>query len=151
MPPAAEAGPGRGGGERVNFVAEGAVAQGMILASLVGGLALTIIAQLVAAFPDEGADRAGDAVGAAVTRFALAATVMMINVWSGIVFFMDDGGDRIPIAAIFYGGLLVGVVLFATGMAEMVAIRTRRLRRPLLLMFGVLLLAEAGLALAFLV
>ena len=103
----------------MDFLAESAVAQGMVLASLIGG-------------------------------FALAATVMMINVWSGIIFFMDDGADRPAIAAIFYGGLLIGVVFFALGMAETVAIRTPRLRLPILIMFGSLLLVEVVLALLFL-
>jgi uncharacterized membrane protein len=77
--------------------------------------------------------------------------VMMINVWSGIIFFMDDGGDRQSIAVLFYGGLLIGVLLFALGMAETVAIRAARLRRPILVMFGGLIVAEAVLALIFLV
>ena len=75
---------------------------------------------------------------------------MMINVWSGIIFFMDDGADRRSIAVLFYGGLRVGVVFFALGMAETVAIRASRLRRPILVMFGALLAVEALLALAFL-
>jgi hypothetical protein len=122
----------------------------MVLASLVGGFALAAIAQLVSAFP--AGDREGDkAVTAAITLLALAATVMMINVWSGIIFFMDDGADRVAIARVFYGGLLVGVVFFALGMAETVAIRSPRLRLPILIMFGSLLVAELILALAFLV
>ena len=76
---------------------------------------------------------------------------MMINVWSGIIFFMDDGTDRWSIAVVFYGGLLIGVLFFALGMAETVAIRASRLRRPILIMFGGLLVAEAVLALVFLV
>ena len=47
------------------------------------------------------------------------------------------------IAVLFYGGLLIGVVFFALGMAETVAIRASRLRRPILVMFGGLLVAEA--------
>jgi uncharacterized membrane protein len=81
----------------------------------------------------------------------VTATVMMINVWSGIIFFMDDGDDRQSIAVLFYGGLLIGVLFFALGMAETVAIRTARLRRPILIMFGGLLVAEVVLALVFLV
>jgi hypothetical protein len=81
----------------------------------------------------------------------VAATVMMINVWSGIIFFMDDGGDRRSIAVLFYGGLLIGVLFFALGMAETVAIRAARLRRPILVLFGALLVVEAVLALVFLV
>jgi hypothetical protein len=76
---------------------------------------------------------------------------MMINVWSGILFFMDDGADRPLIARLFYGGLLIGVLFFALGMAETVAIRSPRRRRPILVMFGSLLVAETLLALAFLV
>ncbi len=76
---------------------------------------------------------------------------MMVNVWSGIIFFMDDGHDRRSIAVLFYGGLLIGVLFFALGMAETVAIRASRLRRPILVMFGALLVAEAVLALVFLV
>ena len=86
-----------------------------------------------------------------ITWLAVAATVMMINVWSGIIFFMDDGSDRRSIAGLFYGGLLIGVLFFALGMAESVAIRALRLRRPILIMFGGLLVAEAVLALIFLV
>jgi hypothetical protein len=134
----------------MNFLAENAVAQGMVLASLIGGIALACIAQLVSAFPGKDETSAGDTVTAAITRLALAATVMMINVWSGIIFFMDDGGDRVSIAAVFYGGLLVGVLFFALGMAETVAIRSPRLRRPILLMFGGLLVAEVILALVYL-
>ena len=86
-----------------------------------------------------------------ITWLAVAATVMMINVWSGIIFFRDDGADRRSIAVLFYGGLLIGVLFFALGMAESVAIRALRLRRPILIMFGGLLVAEAVLALIFLV
>jgi hypothetical protein len=135
----------------MDFLAENAVAQGMVLASLVGGFALAAIAQLVSAFPSGNGANEGGAVTAAITRLALAATVMMINVWSGIIFFMDDGGDRVAIARVFYGGLLIGVVFFALGMAETAAIRSPRLRLPILIMFGGLLVAEAVLALAFLV
>ena len=63
---------------------------------------------------------------------------------------MDDGADRRTIAVHFNGGLLIGVALFALGMAETVAIRASRLRRPILIMFGALLAVEAVLAIAFL-
>jgi hypothetical protein len=135
----------------MDFLAENAVAQGMVLASLIGGIALAAIAQLVSAFPERDVTSGGDTVTAAITRLAMAATVMMINVWSGIIFFMDDGGDRESIARIFYGGLLLGVLLFALGMTETVAIRSPRLRLPILVMFGGLLVAEAVLALLYLV
>jgi hypothetical protein len=135
----------------MDFLSENAVAQGMVLASLIGGIALACIAQLVSAFPTRDESPGGDTVTAAITRLALAATVMMINVWSGIIFFMDDGADRPKIARVFYAGLLIGVLFFALGMAETVAIRSPRLRRPILVMFGSLLVAEAALALAFLV
>jgi hypothetical protein len=46
--------------------------------------------------------------------------------------------------------VLIGVLFFAPGMAETVAIRALRLRRPILIMFGGLLVAEAKLALGFL-
>lgn len=36
----------------MDLVAESAVAQGMVLASLIGGIALACIAQLVSAFPN---------------------------------------------------------------------------------------------------
>jgi hypothetical protein len=136
----------------MDILSENAVSQGMVLASLIGGIALASIAQLVSAFPNRG-ESAGekDTVTAAITWLAVAATVMMINVWSGIIFFMDDGGDRQSIAVLFYGGLLIGVLLFALGMAETVAIRAARLRRPILVMFGGLIVAEAVLALIFLV
>ena len=137
----------------MDVLSENAVSQGMVLASLIGGIALASIAQLVSAFPDRGelADGGKDTVSTAITWLAVTATVMMINVWSGIIFFMDDGGDRQSIAILFYGGLLVGVLFFALGMAETVAIRAARLRRPILIMFGGLLVAEAVLALVFLV
>lgn len=138
----------------MEFLSETAVAQGMVLASLVGGFALAAIAQLVSAFPGRGEaseSSIGATVTAAITRLALAATIMMINVWSGIIFFMDDGGDRVAIARIFYGGLLIGVLFFALGMAETVAIHSPRLRWPILIMFGGLLVAEAVLALLYLV
>jgi hypothetical protein len=135
----------------MDFLAENAVAQGMVLASLIGGIALAAIAQLVSAFPERDEPSGGDTVTAAITRLAMAATVMMINVWSGIIFFMDDGADRVSIARIFYGGLLLGVLFFALGMAETVAIRSPRLRLPILVMFGGLLVAEAVLALLYLV
>jgi hypothetical protein len=140
-------------GTRVmDILSENAVSQGMVLASLIGGIALASIAQLVSAFPNRCESAGGkDTVTAAITWLAVAATVMMINVWSGIIFFMDDGGDRQSIAVLFYGGLLIGVLLFALGMAETVAIRAARLRRPILVMFGGLLVAEAVLALIFLV
>jgi hypothetical protein len=136
----------------MDVLSESAVSQGMVLASLIGGIALASIAQLVSAFPGRG-ESAGDGkdiVTAAITRLAVAATVMMINVWSGIIFFMDDGADRRSIAALFYGGLLIGVLFFALAMAETVAVRAARLRRPVLIMFGGLLVAEAVLALVFL-
>lgn len=138
----------------MNYLAESAVAQAMVLASLIGGFALACIAQLVSAFPHRGEESEGEqgnTVTAAITRLALTATVMMINVWSGIIFFMDDGADRVAIATIFYGGLLIGVLFFALGMAETVAVRSPRLRFPILIMFGSLLVAEAVLALVFLV
>jgi uncharacterized membrane protein YidH (DUF202 family) len=144
----------RKAGTRVmDILSENAVSQGMVLASLIGGIALASIAQLVSAFPGRGetADGGKDTVTAAITWLAVAATVMMINVWSGIIFFMDDGTDRRSIAVLFYGGLLIGVVFFALGMAETVAIRAARLRRPILVLFGALLVAEAVLALVFLV
>jgi len=137
----------------MDILSENAVSQRMVLASLIGGTALASIAQLVSAFPNRGESAGGgtDTVTTAITWLAVAATVMMINVWSGIIFFMDDGGDRQSIALLFYGGLLIGVVFFALGMAETVAIRAARLRRPILIMFGGLRLAEAVLALIFLV
>jgi hypothetical protein len=135
----------------MDILSENAVSQGMVLASLIGGIALASIAQLVSAFPDLGESTGGkDTVSTAITWLAVTATVMMINVWSGIIFFMDDGADRQSIAILFYGGLLIGVLFFALGMAETVAIRAARLRRPILIMFGGLLLAEAVLALVFL-
>jgi len=136
----------------MDILSENAVSQGMVLASLIGGIALASIAQLVSAFPDRGepADGGKDTVSTAITWLAVTATVMMINVWSGILFFLDDGPDRRPIADLFYGGLLIGVLFFALGMAETVAIRASRLRRPILVMFGGLLVAEAVLALVFL-
>jgi hypothetical protein len=137
----------------MDVLSENAVSQGMVLASLIGGIALASIAQLVSAFPDRRESTAGakDTVSTAITWLAVTATVMMINVWSGIIFFMDDGGDRRSIAVLFYGGLLIGVLFFALGMAETVAIRAARLRRPILFLFGGLLVAEAVLALVFLV
>jgi hypothetical protein len=139
----------------MDILSENAVSQGMVLASLIGGIALASIAQLVSAFPDRGETAGGskdkDIVTAAITWLAVAATVMMINVWSGIIFFMDDGADRRSIAVLFYGGLLIGVLFFALGMAETVAIRASRLRRPILVLFAALLVVEAVLALVFLV
>lgn len=134
----------------MDVLSESAVAQGMVLASLIGGIALACIAQLVSAFPERDDTSGGDTVTAAITRLALAATVMMINVWSGIIFFMDDGEDRKAIAAIFYGGLLIGVLFFAVAMAETVAIRAPRQRRPMLILFGSLIVVEAVLGVAFL-
>jgi hypothetical protein len=137
----------------MDVLSESAVSQGMVLASLIGGIALACIAQLVSAFPDRGDSASGkgkDVVTTAITWLAVAATVMMINVWSGIIFFMDDGSDRRSIAGVFYVGLLIGVVFFALGMAETVAIRSSRLRLPILVMFGGLLVVEAVLALVFL-
>jgi len=46
--------------------------------------------------------------------------------------------------------VLIGVLFFALGMAETVAIRAERLRRPILALFGGLLVAEVVLALVFL-
>jgi hypothetical protein len=138
----------------MDILSESAVSQGMVLASLIGGIALASIAQLVSAFSNRGESAGGggkDIVTAAITWLAVAATVMMINVWSGIIFFMDDGGDRRSIAVLFYGGLLIGVLFFALGVAETVAIRAARLRRPILVLFGALLVVEAVLALVFLV
>jgi hypothetical protein len=135
----------------MNVLSETAVAQGMVLASLIGGFALAAIAQLVSAFPRSSGASERDTASAAITRLAVAATIMMINVWSGIIFFLDDGEDRPTIALVFYGGLLIGVLCFALGMAETVAITAPRLRWPILLLFGALLVAEALLALAFLV
>ncbi len=135
----------------MDFLSESAISQGMVLASLIGGISLAVIAQLVAAFPEREDASGGDVVNAAITRLALTATVMMINVWSGIIFFMDDGADRVAIAGVFYGGLLIAVLFFALGLAETVAIKSPRLRRPILIMFGSLLVAEAVLALVFLV
>lgn len=134
----------------MNVISESAVAQGMVLASLIGGIALAAIAQLVAAFPRRDDDQGRDIVTAAILRLAVAATVMMINVWSGIIFFMDDGADRASIARVFYGGLFLGVLFFALGMAETIAIRTPQLRRPMLALFGGLLIAEVILAFAYL-
>jgi len=146
---------GKVGTRVMDILSESAVSQGMVLASLIGGIALASIAQLVSAFPNRGESAGGgknkDIVTAAITWLAVAATVMMINVWSGIIFFMDDGGDRRSIAVLFYGGLLIGVLFFALGMAETVAIRAARLRRPILVLFGALLVVEAVLALVFLV
>src|SRR3954463_9232007 len=126
----------------------------MTLASLIGGFALAAIAQLVSAFPvrdgSDGSDQNPSATPA-ITWLAVTATVMMINVWSGIMFFMDDGGDREALARIFYGGLLVGVLFFALGMSQTVAIHSPRLRLPILIMFGGLLVAEAVLAILFLI
>ena len=84
----------------MDILSENAVSQGMVLASLIGGIALASIAQLVSAFPNraESADGGKDTVTTAITWLAVAATVMMINVWSGIIFFMDDGADRRSIA-----------------------------------------------------
>ena len=141
----------------MDILSENAVSQGMVLASLIGGIALASIAQLVSAFPDRsepaggGSNKDKDIITAAITWLAVAATVMMINVWSGIIFFMDDGSDRRSIAVPFYGGLLIGVLFFALGMAETVAIRASRLRRPILVLFAGLLVVEAVLALVFLV
>ena len=85
------------------ILSENAVSQGMVLASLIGGIALASIAQLVSAFPNraESADGGKDTVTTAITWLAVAATVMMINVWSGIIFFMDDGSDRQSIALLY--------------------------------------------------
>lgn len=134
----------------MNLIAENAVAQGMVLASLIGGFSLAAIAQLVAAFPGGGESPGDRAITAAITWLAVAATIMMINVWSGIIFFIDDGADRFAIARVFYGGLFLGVAFFALGMADTVSIRSPRLRRPIMIMFGGLLVAEVLLALVYL-
>jgi hypothetical protein len=83
----------------MNVLSENAVSQGMVLASLIGGIALASIAQLVSAFPDRGESASGgkDTVSTAITWLAVTATVMMINVWSGIIF----------------GGLLVAEAMLA--------------------------------------
>src|ERR687898_3480841 len=98
----------------MDVLSENAVSQGMVLASLIGGIALASIAQLVSAFPNRGeaagGDKNKDIVTAAITWLAVAATVMMINVWSRIIFFMDDGGDRRSVAVFFYWGGVVGGV-----------------------------------------
>jgi hypothetical protein len=69
----------------MDVLSENAVSQGMVLASLIGGIALASIAQLVSAFPNRGEQTDGgkskDVVTAAITWLAVAATVMMINVW----------------------------------------------------------------------
>jgi hypothetical protein len=134
----------------MDLLSETAVAQGMVLASLIGGVTLAAIAQLASAFPRSSEVQERPTVDAAVTRLALAATLMMVNVWSGIIFFLDEGGDRQRIAILFYGGLLIGVLFFALGMAETVAIASPRLRTPILTMFGALIVVEALLAFAFL-
>ena len=91
---------GKAGTRLMDLLSENAVSQGMVLASLIGGIALASIAQLVSAFPDrdESAGGGKDIVTTAITWLAVTATVMMINVWSGIIFFMDDGatGSRSP-------------------------------------------------------
>ena len=134
----------------MNLLDQSAVTQGMVLASLIGGFSLAAIAQLVAAFPAGSAASAERSATSAITWLAVAATIMMINVWSGIIFFIDDGADREAIARVFYGGLFLGVATFALGMADTVSIRSPRLRRPILIMFGGLLMAELVLALAYL-
>lgn len=134
----------------MNLTSETAVTQGMVLASLIGGIALACIAQLVAAFPAADDSPRERNVSGAVLWLAVTATLMMINVWSGIIFFMDDGADRYAIARVFYGGLFLAVAFFALGMAQMIAVRTPRLYRPMLVMFGGLLLAEAILGIVFL-
>src|SRR4029079_18608585 len=100
----------------MDFLSDTAVAQGMTLASLIGGFALAAIAQLVSAFPvrDGGAD--DPPAPRAITWLAVTATVMMINVWSGIIFFMDDGADRESIAILFYGGVVVWGAFLRPGM-----------------------------------
>lgn len=135
----------------MDFLSDTAVAQGMTLASLIGGFALAAVAQLVSSFPTRDGGDQNPSATAAITWLAVTATVMMINVWSGIMFFMDDGADREAIARIFYGGLLVGVLFFALGMSQTVAIHSPRLRLPILIMFGGLLVAEAVLAVLFLI
>lgn len=134
----------------MNLTAEGGIAQGMVLASLIGGFALAVIGVLVAAFPrDEG--RAFDApLDRSLGWFAAAATVMMVNVWTGIVFFIDDGGDRHTIATVFYIGLFAGVAAAGLGLAEMIAVRNPAMRRLVWGLFAILLVAEAILALSFL-
>jgi hypothetical protein len=134
----------------MNLQSDTAIQQGMVLASLVGGFALAAIAQLVSAFPRSGEAPEQGTVVAAITRLGVAATIMMINVWTGIVFFLNGGRDQSTIAVIFYIGLLIGVLFFALGMADTVAVASPRLRRPITLLFGTLLVAEALLAIAFL-
>ena len=134
----------------MNLTAEGGIAQGMVLASLIGGFALAVIGVLVAAFPERGQRDLDPPVDRALAWLAVAATVMMVNVWTGIVFFVDDGGDRGRIAPLFYLGLFVGVGAAGLGLAEMLAIRAPSLRRVVWSLFAALLAAEAVLALAFL-
>ena len=59
--------------------------------------------------------------------------------------------DRDAIAAVFNGGLLIGVLFFAVAMAETVAICAPRQRRPMLVLFGSLIAVEVALGVAFLV
>ena len=132
----------------MNLTAEGGVAQGMVLASLIGGFALAVIGALVAAFPRREGRQLDTPLDRALACLAVAATVMMVNVWTGIVFFLDDGGDRPTIALLFYAGLFAGVAAAGLALAEMVAIRAPTLRRAVWALFAVLLAAEAALALA---
>jgi plastocyanin len=67
---------------------------------------------------------------------------MMINFWSGIIIFLDDGEDRVATALDFCGGLLIGVLFFALGMAETMAITSPQLCWLVLLMFGTILAAR---------
>ena len=134
----------------MNLTAEGGIAQGMVLASLIGGFALAVIGALVAAFPRQERRELDAPLDRALACLAVAATVMMVNVWTGIVFFLADGGNRGTIAALFYAGLFVGVAAAGLGLTEVVAIRAPSLRPMVRGLFGLLLVAEAVLALAFL-
>jgi len=60
---------GKGGTGAMDVLSESAVSQGMVLASLIGGIALASIAQLVSAFSDRGESASGgkDVVTAAIT------------------------------------------------------------------------------------
>jgi hypothetical protein len=59
----------------MDILSENAVSQGMVLASLIGGIALASIAQLVSAFPERGESAGGgkDTVTTAITWLAVAA------------------------------------------------------------------------------
>ena len=132
----------------MNLTAEGGIAQGMVLASLIGGFALAVIGALVAAFPRQERRELDAPLDRALACLAVAATVMMVNVWTGIVFFVDDGGDRGRIAPLFYLGLFVGVGAAGLGLAEMLAIRAPSLRRVVWSLIPALLAAVVGPELA---